>query len=468
MSLSVEQQSPGQPGTPLGADVMTLHDVKVHYPVKEGVLQRVTGAVRAVDGVDLSIRRGETLGLVGESGCGKTTLGRVIAGLVPATSGDIWFDLDDASKVAVERLRSIPLESMSATDKEAWKQLELQHRLGAMSKSRQRVYRRNCQFVFQDAFSSLNPRQLVRDIVGRPLRVYHEASGDDLDLKVINLLERVGLGPQHLLRYPHQFSGGQRQRVSIARALALNPEFVVLDEPTSALDVSVQAQILNLLVELQEDLGLTYLFITHDLGVVQHMSDYLAVMYLGKIAEIGPTAEVFNNPLHPYTKVLRDSNPSLEGDAVDGSAHLRLTGTVPNPIDPPQGCRLHPRCPVSQPECGWQVDDMFQSLETSTPASFEAITRVERDGPFAARLVMSDSGTARELHDEIRNSRSPFGHAVENISLDGANVSIRLREVEEIPLIPVAPGRMSSCLLAGRPGGITPPSEFRSSPIREG
>ncbi|MDP4804970.1 MAG: ABC transporter ATP-binding protein [Candidatus Nanopelagicales bacterium] len=461
MSVAVEHPNIGPSAASGSGDVMTLHDVKVHYPVKEGVLQRVTGAVRAVDGVDLSIRRGQTLGLVGESGCGKTTLGRVIAGLVPATGGDIWFDLDDSSKLLMERLRAIPKDSMSREDKALWSQLESNHRLGSMSRERQRIYRRNCQFVFQDAFASLNPRQLVRDIVGRPLRVYHEASGNDLDLKVINLLERVGLGPQHLLRYPHQFSGGQRQRISIARALALNPEFVVLDEPTSALDVSVQAQILNLLVELQEDLGLTYLFITHDLGVVQHMSDYLAVMYLGKIAEIGPTEDVFSNPLHPYTKVLRDSNPSLEGDDLDGSAHLRLTGTVPNPIDPPQGCRLHPRCPVSQPECGWQVDDMFQSLETSTPASFETITRVERSGPFAAQLVMTDDAAARHLHEEITSSRSPFGRAVETITLDGANVSIRLREVEEIPLIPVAPGRMSSCLLAGRPGGINPPSESR-------
>ena len=306
MSITYQQLGSGQPVNTSNGDVMTLRDVTVHYPVKEGVLQRVTGAVRAVDGVDLSIPRGQTLGLVGESGCGKTTLGRVIAGLVPATGGDIWFDLDETAKAQMERLRSVPKNSMSAEDKAIWSQLESNHRLGSMTKERQRQYRRNCQFVFQDAFASLNPRQLVRDIVGRPLRVYHEASGDDLDLKVVNLLERVGLGPQHLLRYPHQFSGGQRQRISIALALALNPEFVVLDEPTSALDVSVQAQILNLLVELQEDLGLTYLFITHDLGVVQHMSDQLAVMYLGRIAEIGPTAEVFNDPLHPYTKVLRD------------------------------------------------------------------------------------------------------------------------------------------------------------------
>lgn len=461
MSVTLDHQNVGQPAPSSGGDVMTLHDVTVHYPVKQGVLQRVTGAVRAVDGVDLSIRRGQTLGLVGESGCGKTTLGRVIAGLVPATGGDIWFDLDEALRSRMEHLRSVPAESMTAQERSEWATLQANHRLGAMTKERQRVYRRNCQFVFQDAFASLNPRQLVRDIVGRPLRVYHEATGSDLDVKVINLLERVGLGPQHLLRYPHQFSGGQRQRISIARALALNPEFVVLDEPTSALDVSVQAQILNLLVELQEDLGLTYLFITHDLGVVQHMSDYLAVMYLGRIAEVGPTDQVFTDPLHPYTKVLRDSNPSLEGDEVDGSAHLRLTGTVPNPIDPPQGCRLHPRCPVSQPECGWQVDDMFLSLETSTPASFDAISRVERSGPFAAQLVMADDASARHLHDEITNSRSPFGRAVESITLNGANVSIRLREVEEIPLIPVSPGRMSSCLLSGRPGGITPPSESR-------
>jgi ABC-type oligopeptide transport system ATPase subunit len=289
--------------------VVSLQGVKVHYPVKEGVLQRVTGQVRAVDGVDLTIPRGQTLGLVGESGCGKTTLGRVIAGLVSPTGGDIWVDLNASQQAEIERLRSMTASTRSVADQASWKNLEVNHRLGSMSRDKQSKYRRNCQVVFQDAFSSLNPRQLVRDIVGRPLRVHKEASGEDLDRRVTELLERVGLDAQHLLRFPHQFSGGQRQRISIARALALNPDFVILDEPTSALDVSVQAQILNLLVELQKDLGLTYLFITHDLAVVRVIADNVCVMSKGEIVEAASTQEVFDNPREEYTKRLLEAIP---------------------------------------------------------------------------------------------------------------------------------------------------------------
>jgi oligopeptide/dipeptide ABC transporter ATP-binding protein len=422
--------------------VVSLHDVKVHYPVKEGVLQRVTGQVRAVDGINLSIPRGQTLGLVGESGCGKTTLGRVIAGLVPATGGDIWVDVDATQHADIERLRGIAPKGRSAADQALWKSLETNHRLGSMSRDRQSNYRRNCQVVFQDAFASLNPRQLVRDIVGRPLRVHNEASGEDLDRRVTELLERVGLGSQHLLRFPHQFSGGQRQRISIARALALNPEFVILDEPTSALDVSVQAQILNLLVDLQKDLGLTYLFITHDLGVVQHMSDRIAVMYMGEIAEYGPTADVFNNPLHPYTKILRDSNPTLE----DGEKTVKwdLSGTVPNPVNPPRGCRLHPRCPVAKAECGWSVGDVLTDAERNTPVIFETISRIERSSEFRATVNFTESEAAKAFANRIGTLAAH--EALERpVRLDDKVVEVSFNEISDAELQQLKDGRWTSC-----------------------
>ncbi len=310
-------------------------------------------------------------------------------------------------------------------------------------------YRRNCQMVFQDSFSSLNPRHLARDIVGRPLKVHREATGSDLTDRVVDLLELVGLGRQHLYRYPHQFSGGQRQRLSIARALALDPQLIVLDEPTSALDVSVQAQILNLLHQLQESLGLTYLFITHDLSVVRHMADRIAVMYLGRVSEAGPTDELFASPLHPYTEALLGASPDL--DAEDGGFR-GLEGAVPDPARPPSGCRFHTRCTYATPQCGWEVDDVVLQLE-DMPTLFDRLEAVERRSPFDADLRFEDSAAAAELVAALGSDAVPqaMREASTELKAEGQTVRVQFTPVDDIVLTDRSPGRQAACVLDGLP-----------------
>jgi oligopeptide/dipeptide ABC transporter ATP-binding protein len=399
--------------------LLSIRDVKKHYPIRDGALQRVVGSVRAVDGVSFDIRRGETVGLVGESGCGKTTLGRVISGLSDPTGGGVLYNLSQ-----------IGLQSVDGLQDQA-----------------SRLFRRNCQMVFQDSFASLNPRHLVVDIVGRPLKVYKEASGSALTEKVVELLEQVGLGRQHLYRYPHQFSGGQRQRISIARALALDPEIIVLDEPTSALDVSVQAQILNLLNDLQKERNLAYLFITHDLSVVRHMADRLVVMYLGKVSEAGVASEIFKAPHHPYTKALMDSKPDLYEDRSE--THTRgLGGIVPDPARPPQGCRFHTRCQSATPSCGWEVDDVIGLLEENH-GIFEFMNGVERKSAFEAELSFDNEEAAGLLAMALRSEQAPAAmkKALIRLQLNGNRVNLSFDQVDEVPLIQRAGGRESSCLL---------------------
>jgi len=297
-------------------ELIKVQALTKYFPIRGGLLSRVIGHVKAVDGVSFEVVKGETLGLVGESGCGKTTVGKTILRLIEPTSGEILYKQQDITKLTRGQFRKI---------------------------------RKNMQMVFQDPFLSLNPRMSVRQIVREPLQVNRVASSEDLEERVRHLVELVGLNPDHLNRYPHEFSGGQRQRIGVARALALNPEFVVLDEPTSALDVSVQAQILNLLTELQKKLGLTFLFISHDLSVVRQMSNRISVMYLGKIAETGPTTEMLSHPYHPYTQALfsavLDPDPEVE------TRRIVLTGDVPSPANPPEGCRFHPRCWLANDRC---------------------------------------------------------------------------------------------------------------------
>ena len=291
--------------------MIELNDVKKWFPIKSGLLSPVKNFVHAVDGVSLVVNKGETLGIVGESGCGKTTLGRLILNLIPITSGSINYDGTELRKMKNKDIR------------------------------------RKMQIVFQDPGGSMNPRMTVRSIISEPLVVNGYSDGAEMTKKVGDLLESVGLKRNHMTRFPHEFSGGQKQRVALARALALEPEFILLDEPTSALDVSVQAQVLNLLDEIQKERGLTFVFITHSLNVVHHISDRVAVMYLGKVVELAETDSLFEQPAHPYTHALLSAIPEPTVGQ-DRNQRIVLSGDVPSPADPPLGCRFHTRCPIAK------------------------------------------------------------------------------------------------------------------------
>jgi oligopeptide/dipeptide ABC transporter ATP-binding protein len=303
--------------------LLRVEDLVKYFPVRSSqIFRRQRDFVHAVEGVNLEVRRGQTLGLVGETGCGKSTLARCIMRLYDLTSGRITFDGRDISTLSRRSMRPI---------------------------------RRDIQMIFQDPYGSLNPRRRVGSIIGDPFAIHGVASGSERKRRVQEIMERVGLNPEHYNRFPAEFSGGQRQRIGVARALAFRPKLVICDEPVSALDVSIQAQIINLLADLQKEFGLTYIFIAHDLSVVRHVSDRVAVMYLGQITEIAPTAQLWDHPRHPYTDALLSAVPVPDPDKTDQRERIILAGDVPSPVAPPSGCRFHPRCPKAAPTCVEQV-----------------------------------------------------------------------------------------------------------------
>jgi oligopeptide/dipeptide ABC transporter ATP-binding protein len=454
------------PDRPANEILVGAVGLQKYFPVKGGLLRRTTAHVRAVDGVDLVVRRGETLALVGESGCGKTTLGRLLLRLIPPTSGEVFFRMPvEAYATAKARWHRVVNDGRPTRPPRGAQGDGLDsYALSRLSARAFKPYRKHLQPVFQDPFTSLDPRMLVKDILAEPILINRLMTRPEAMERVAGLLQEVGLRPEHLYRFPHEFSGGQRQRLAIARALAPEPEFLLLDEPTSALDVSVQAQILNLLKDIQRRKGLTYLLITHNLSVVRHMANRVAVMYLGQIVEESPTRELFQSPLHPYTKALLSAVPVP--DPRRRREKILLPGDVPSPLNPPTGCRFHTRCNAVMPHCGWSPRDaastaayVFDSSRNPNASDLPPLSEVVMEGD-RLRLRFR-GGQPSEQHRRLAASlvqaraAEPGGmafQAVRDVTVDGGSIVFEFLTPRAPAYAEVSPDHWVSCYLYPQPG----------------
>ncbi len=421
--------------------------------MKGGLLQRTIARVHAVEDVTFRIARGETLALVGESGCGKTTMGRLLISLLKPTEGDVLFNIPSEDLETV-----LAAQGKNDGDGGEAERLISKYSLTRLSRRKMKPYRRHMQPVFQDPFTSLDPRMLVKDIIAEPILINRLMTREEAYDRAGELLREVGLGPEHLYRFPHEFSGGQRQRIAVARALAPSPEFLMLDEPTSALDVSVQAQILNLLKDIQQKQGLTYLLITHNLSVVKQMADRVAVMYLGQIMEEAPTVELFANPMHPYTKALLAAVPVP--DPKRRRERIVLTGDVPSPIAPPPGCRFHTRCLQAFERCGWSPEDisefaafLFDGTRNPKAAGLPPLKAITEDGNvLELRFATPPTPAQRDLVATLVKDRAaekeglPF-RAITEVALRDETIRLVFLVATKPQLIEVAERHRVACFL---------------------